>query len=253
MNGTLSFTSMNQNDALIPWTTNRAIANPTVGTKISRASPALPRTTAEAEVHGVNALVNLTSRPNRVFGLTARYRFNDHKNLTPPFDATEYVRFDAVPEETGGMTEQFDITENTFDLNSTFNVVKYTAFRIGYKYDTSTAPAARLQRHDGTTLSARRSEHGQPVHDHPCGIYEYTVRKGSGFSQASIEDGGAQPGLRYYDESDRDKNKGTILFVLNPVQMVDVTSPIGDHRRLQRARGTSSGCSTTEPRNTTPA
>ena len=44
-------------------------------------------------------------------------------------------------------------------------------------------------------------------------VYEHATRIGSGFSEASIEDGGAQPGLRFYDEADRDRNKGTLLFV----------------------------------------
>src|SRR5262249_61468425 len=115
VNGTLSFTTMNQNDDLIPWTINPVIANPTIYQSFPDLAT-LPRTTAEAKVHGINALVNLTSKPNRLFGITARYRFNDHNNLTPPFDATEYVRFDAVPEETGGKSQQFDIRQSTYDL-----------------------------------------------------------------------------------------------------------------------------------------
>ena len=97
LNGTLSYTVMNQNDTLIPWTINPAIANAGVYHEFPGLA-SLPRATAEAKVHGVNGLVNFSSRPNRYFGLNARYRFNDHKNLTPMFDAREYVRFDAVPE-----------------------------------------------------------------------------------------------------------------------------------------------------------
>ena len=89
---------MAQNAALIPWTINPAIANAGVYQTFPELA-ALPRNTAEASVHGVNGLVNFTTRPNKVFGLTARYRFNDHRNLTPMFDAVEYVRFDAVPED----------------------------------------------------------------------------------------------------------------------------------------------------------
>jgi hypothetical protein len=103
LNANLAFTTMKQNDTLIPWTTNANIANAAVY-KVFPGLAQLPRSTAEAEVKGVNALFNFNSRPNRYFGLTMRYRYNDHQNKTPAFDAEEYVRFDAVPEETGGET-----------------------------------------------------------------------------------------------------------------------------------------------------
>ncbi len=174
VNGMVSFTAMNQNDQLIPWTTNGAINNPTVLAQFPGLQ-ALPRQTAEASVHGVNAMFNLTSRPNRRFGLRMAYRFNDHKNLTPEFDATEYVRFDAVPEETGSGTENFDITRNTFNLTGTFNLVKYTAINLGYTYDSfnrtgrafsdMTRPyLPRIGRHDREPVrhSARDGRHDQP-------------------------------------------------------------------------------------------
>jgi hypothetical protein len=54
-------------------------------------------------------------------------------------------------------------------------------------------------------------------------MYEHVVRKGSGFSESAIEDGGAQPGLRFYDEADRDRDRGTLLVVFMPVATIDVT------------------------------
>jgi MtrB/PioB family decaheme-associated outer membrane protein len=221
INGTLSYTVMSQNEPLIPWTINPVIANATVYRSFPELA-SLPRATAEAEVHGVNGLVNFTSRPNRYFGLTARYRFNDHRNLTPMFDAREYVRFDAVPEETGGETEQFNIRQNTFDLNATFSPFTYTSFRVGYGYDTFNRTGRAFSDMTDNTVRASIDTVGNryvTVH----GIYEYTLRKGSGFSEASIEEGGAQPGLRFYDEADRDRNKGTLVFVVNPIDTIDVT------------------------------
>ena len=80
INGTLSFNAMSQDALLIPWTTNGAINNPAVWAQFPGLK-GLPRDTAEASVHGLNGLLNLTSRPNRYFGLRTRYRFNDHRNL----------------------------------------------------------------------------------------------------------------------------------------------------------------------------
>jgi MtrB/PioB family decaheme-associated outer membrane protein len=233
VNGVVSFTAMNQNDALIPWTTDGAINNPAVLATFPGLAT-LPRDTAEARVHGVNAMFNFTTRPNRYVGLRMRYRFNDHKNLTPEFDAVEYVRFDAVPEETGGVTEHFDIRQNTFDLTGTFNLVKYTSLNLSYTYD----DFART----GRAFSDMRDYAFKASVDTVGNQYvtvraaaEHTNRVGAGFSQASIEDGGAQPGLRFYDEADRDRNKGTLLLVLTPVSMVDVTAS------MSKAKDTYSG------------
>jgi MtrB/PioB family decaheme-associated outer membrane protein len=221
VNGTLSFTTMNQNDALIPWTINGAIANPTVYKDFPHLAT-LPRATAEAEVHGVNALVNLTSRPNRVVGLQARYRYNDHTNLTPMFDAREYVRFDAVPEETGGETEPFDIKQSTLDLTATFSPFRYTSFRVGYGYDTYDRTGRSFSDMSDNIFRVSVDTVGNQYAT-IRGIYEYNVRKGSGFSESALEDGGSQPGLRFYDEADRDRNRGTVLLVLNPMAKVDLT------------------------------
>ena len=107
--------AMKQNDALIPWTINSAIANPAVYALL----PGLrrcPRRPPKRKVHGLNACSTSASRPNQYFGFDMRYRFNDHENLDADFRRIEdNVRFDAVPEETGGETEHFNIRQNTFD------------------------------------------------------------------------------------------------------------------------------------------
>ena len=224
INGIVSFTAMNQNDNLIPWTTNGAINTASVLATFPGLK-SLPRQTAEASVHGVNAMFNFTSRPNRYFGLRMRYRFNDHKNLTPEFDAVEYVRFDAVPEETGGKTEHFNIRQNTFDLTGTFNLVKYTALNLSYTYDAFARTGRAYSDMSDYAFKASVDTIGNHYFTLRAAA-EHTNRVGAGFSEASIEDGGAQPGLRYYDESDRDRNKGTLLVVLTPVGFMDVTASV---------------------------
>ena len=235
VNGTVSFTTMSQNDALIPWTINPVI-NTTSVFKNFPGLASLPRPTAEAEVHGVNALLNLTTRPNRYVGLTARYRHNNHVNRTPAFDGTEYVRFDAVPEETGGPTEHFNITQDTFDLNATFNVMKYTSLRVGYGYDAFDRTGRSFSDMTDNIFRASVDTTGNQYVT-VRGLFEYTKRKGSGFSVAVLEDGGLQPGLRFYDEADSDRKRGTLLLVLNPVEMVDLTFSAAAGRDIYKGEG----------------
>ncbi|MBS1816749.1 MAG: MtrB/PioB family outer membrane beta-barrel protein [Acidobacteria bacterium] len=235
INGVVSFTAMNQNDKLIPWTTNGAINNAGVWA-VFPGLRALPRDTAEAKVHGVNAMFNFTSRPNRYFGLRMRYRFNDHRNLTPEFDAREYVRFDAVPEETGGETENFNIRQNTFDLTGTLNLIKYTAINVGYTYDDyARTGRAFSDMRDYTFKTSIDTVGNQYVTLR--GAFEHTNRIGAGFSQASIEDGGAQPGLRFYDEADRQRNRGTLLLVVNPTGIMDITASVSKGKDTYNGEG----------------
>jgi MtrB/PioB family decaheme-associated outer membrane protein len=235
INGTVSFTAMNQNDDLIPWTSNALINSPAVLAAFPGLA-ALPRDTAEARVHGFNGMFNLTSRPNRFFGLRLRYRMNDHKNLTPEFDAVEYVRFDAVPEETGGVTENFNIRENTFDMTGTFNLVKYTAVNVGYTYDDFNRTGRAFSDMRDYTFRASVDTVGNQYFTVRASA-EHTNRIGSGFSEASIEEGGAQPGLRFYDEADRDRNRGTLLVVLTPVSFLDVTTSVSKGTDTYKGEG----------------
>ncbi len=223
-NGTLSFASMKQNDTLIPWTINPAIANAGVYAKFPGLA-SLERPTAEAEVRGINALLNFTTRPNRYFGLNARYRFNDHDNRTPIFDAVEYVRFDAVPEESGGETEPFDFKRNTFDITGTFHLTTATALRVGYTYDT----VDRLERAaeklaDNTFRASIDTMQNQYVTVRA--IYEHTVRDVNNLDVGKITAGGGQPALRFYDEAARDRDRATLLFVVSPVAQVDLTASV---------------------------
>ena len=235
VNGTVAFTTMEQNDTLIPWTINPVIANASVYRTFPGLA-ALPRNTAEAKVDGVNALFNFTTRPTRNFGLTARYRYNDHQNKTPAFDAVEYVRFDAVPEETGSETEQFDITENTFDVNATYNLMSYSSIRVGYTYDDFKRTGRAFNNMTDNTVRASIDTIGNRYVT-VRGIYEFTGRKGSGFSEDAIEEGGAQPGLRFYDEADRDRNRGTLLFIANPVDIVDLTFSVAAGKDTYKGAG----------------
>ncbi|MBI3401577.1 MAG: MtrB/PioB family outer membrane beta-barrel protein [Acidobacteria bacterium] len=235
VNAQLSLTTMKQNDDLIPWTSNQVIASPAVYKNFPGLAQ-LPRNSAEAEVKGVNALLNYTTRPNRYFGLNMRYRYNDHQNRTPIFDATEYVRLDAVPEETGAETEHFNIKQNTLDLNATFNLIPYTAFRVGYTLDdvkrTGRAFSDSTDYTFRTTLDTVANKYVMLRV-----IYENTQRIGTGFSEQSLEDGGFQPGLRTYDEADRDRNRGWLVFTVTPTPMVDFTLSLAAGRDRYRGEG----------------
>jgi MtrB/PioB family decaheme-associated outer membrane protein len=225
VNGTLQFTSQSQNEALIPWTINRAIMTPAVFAEFPNLA-ALPRSTAEAEVKGVNALVNVNSRPLKHISFNVRYRYNDRDNQTAEFDAREYVRFDAVPEEVeAGINHQFDSTRKTFDASATYSLNRWGAVRAGYGHD-------RWERH-GRGFSDVADNIFRVSYDAYANQYvtvraafEGSERRGDGFIESGVDYegvGGAQEGLRYYDEADRDRRRTSLTVTLMPVDTVDVS------------------------------
>jgi MtrB/PioB family decaheme-associated outer membrane protein len=224
LNGTLQFTTQSQDDALIPWTINPLIDNALVHASFPHLA-ALPRPTAEAEAKGVNALINFSSRPFRRTNLIVRYRFNDRDVQTPTFDATEYVRFDAVPEEIEeGLSHQFDTQRHIFDANASFAATSWSALRVGYGHEA-------VERHGrgfsdtGENIFRLSFDTFATQYLTVRAGFDVSRRRGEGFVETGIDyetgPGGTQPTLRYYDEADRDRVRGSLLFTVTPRDTVD--------------------------------
>lgn len=231
VNGTVQFTDQSQNDALIPWTTNAVILNNPAVISAFPHLGALPRSTAEAEAKGVNALVNLSTRPRRGVNVAVRYRFNRRDVQTPIFDATEYVRFDAVPEEIEeGLSPQFDNSRHVFDANVSYALSRAGTVRVGYGHEQI--------RRDGRGF-ADVGEHIFRVSWDTYSSQYVTVRasfdagrrRGEGFVEAEsgndeadviVGPGGTQPTLRYFDEADRNRKRGSAIVTVMPTDIVAV-------------------------------
>jgi MtrB/PioB family decaheme-associated outer membrane protein len=232
INGTLQFTNQSQNEALIPWTINPVIAQPLVWASFPNLA-ALPRPTAEAEVQGVNALINFNSRPFSRIGFNVRYRYNDRDVQTPTFDATEYVRFDAVPEEIEhGLSHQFDINRKTFDATATYSLNRWGAVRAGYGHDA-------YERHGrgfsdvGDNIFRLSYDAFANQYFTIRAAYEASRRRGEGFIESGVDYegvGGTQPSLRYYDEADRNRYRTSLTFTVTPRDTVDVNITFTDGR-----------------------
>jgi len=222
INAQLALTDMSQDADLLPWTTNTKIANPATYVYFPGLA-ALPRASAEASVKGLNAIVNFSTRPTEFFAFDMKYRFNDHKNETPRFDYSYSVRFDAVPEYLPGEgTEELNIRQNTMEAGATLMIPrKSTALKVGYIMDDVKRTGRAFA--DMTDYTFRASlDAYQNRYFSLRGLFENTTRTGSGFSEASIEEGGSQGGLRFYDEADMDRNKATVILGLTPNSKFDV-------------------------------
>lgn len=209
-----------QDEQLIAWTTNPLIAN----AKVYPSFPALatlPRNSADMYVNYTTGTMNVNSRPNKYVTLTAKYRFNSRNDFTREFDAVEYVRFDAVPEETGGATEPFNINRNTFDFNASFTPIPFGAIRVGYGYDKWEHGVRATEGWKDATARVSFDTVGNQYVTLRA-MFEHTKRNSIGLSVEDIVGTGSQDALRFYDEASRDRNRGTLMVEFTPVSMVGV-------------------------------
>jgi putative beta-barrel porin MtrB/PioB len=230
LNGTLQLTAQDQDEALIPWTINPVIANtPSVIAAFPHLAE-LPRPTAEASARGVNAMINLSSRPYRRMNVAVRYRYNKRDVRTPIFDATEYVRFDAVPEEVDeGFSPQFDNSRNILDANVLFTPSGFGTVRVGYGYEGIHRTGRGFADVGENILRASYDVYSNRFLTLRASV-DRGWRRGSGFVEAAtggedtdvaVGPGGTQPTLRYYDEADRDRTRGSVILSVNPVEKAD--------------------------------
>ena len=107
---------------------------------------------------------------------------------------------DAVPEETGGETEPFNINRNTFDMNASVTPFKYGAIRFGY----GLGPVRTLDSGDreGWQDKTARVSFDTIGNGYVTlrAMYEHSKRTAIDTDVAEIIGGGGQPALRFYDE-----------------------------------------------------
>jgi hypothetical protein len=223
-NASFSMGANRQDEALIPWTTNSTIANPTVYAAFPGLTT-LPRPTADMNVNYTTATMNLSSRPTKYVTIAARYRFNSRNDFTRPFDATEYVRFDAVPEETGGVTEDININRNTLDVSATFTPIPYGALRVGYGIDKWEHSARTSEGWKETTERVSYDTVGNRFVTLRA-LYEHTNRQTIGLDLEDLTGTGGQDALRFYLEAAKNRNKGTFIVELTPVSMLGINASV---------------------------
>jgi MtrB/PioB family decaheme-associated outer membrane protein len=229
LNANVSYNRQEQDESLIPWTINNVV-NASAPANGFPNLAALPRRTADASVTGLNGLLNFTTKLLPFMGLNVRYRYNDRDVETPAFDATEYVRFDAVPEEIEeGISHQYDVNRQNLDANALFTFGVAGAIRLGY--------GRELYERHGRGFSETKEELLRASYDaYSAGWFglrlaaDYGERRGEGFVESGTDyetgPGGTQPGLRYYDEADRNRARASAQVTITPTERFDAYAQV---------------------------
>ena len=217
----VSFGSLSQDDALIPFTINGAIA-----------SPPLSRPTADASARITATAFTYNTRPTPQLWFTARFRSYDFDNQTPSFAVPTTVLYDTTVSVINESSSPFSFSRKMFDLDSSWTPTTLAAFRAGYSLE---KVDETFRTFDATTQHTLRlsvdtsAVHGVTVR----GVYEYSKRTGSGLDEQSLDDIGEQTSLRQFDISDFTANRFSAIVVgrLGSNLSVNGTGFVGDDNR----------------------
>jgi MtrB/PioB family decaheme-associated outer membrane protein len=216
----ISYGIMDQNESLLPNTTNTAI----VGVA------ALPRSTAEAKVDVLSTLLGFNSRPAANLWLNARFRYYDFNNKTESF--TNVV----VPGDfANGVKETSEPTafnRKTFDLDASYSAAKFLDMGAGYSYEgyanhlANESVQGRIYESTGeNTFRLTVDSTGSQLLTARV-KYEHAKRSSNGFDQEILVDIGEQPGMRHYDIAPRDRDRITTTFMVTPKPSFDINASL---------------------------
>src|SRR5512143_5747 len=219
-NASFSMGANRQDDALIPWTTNSSINTPATWAAFPGLAQ-LPRDSARMYVNYSTGTANVTSRAIKDVTVTARYRFNSRSDFTREFDAFEWVRFDAVPEEGAGPTEAFGYNRNTVDVNATYTGIKNSAIRVGYGYDRF---EHGIRSTEGWRDNTARISYDFVGNQYVTlrAIYEHTKRDAVDLSLETLDEMGMQEAARFYDEAARKRDRVSFVVDVTPLDNLGV-------------------------------
>ena len=219
--GNLGLSSWNQDDDLLPHTINTVI-------------PVIPLARPTADVHALvtSALAGYTTRPLDKLWLNFRYKLYDFDNGTDEFPVHEYVRFDQViePFEFGPGAEPFSYNRQYFDADASYNVMPFTALRLGYSLERD----ERTFREFETT-----TDHTFKLAVDTTGLrylnlraqYDVARRLGDGLDEEVFDadnEGRAFP--RQFDISDRDRSRASVIANVTPNDLFAVNAQVGIFR-----------------------
>jgi MtrB/PioB family decaheme-associated outer membrane protein len=214
LNADVTIGRWEQNDRLLPHTTNTAIN-----------APALPVARFDGELGTVAGNVAFVSRPIENLTLTARYRHYDLENESPRIRFEQgYVRFDAALNANPRITVPYGFTNNRFELTAGYDIGSQVGVEVGYRQD---AWERTFRETEETTEGVIRFAADYRPLDWlgMRGTFETGDRdfdghyEGDEAEHASFLNPGPAtnlPSLRRYDQAERDVNRISFMANVTP-------------------------------------
>jgi MtrB/PioB family decaheme-associated outer membrane protein len=219
----ISYGVMDQNETLLPNTSNTALV-----------APPVERASADAKVDVTSMLFGLTANPWNWVWMNARYRYYDYVNNTPEF--TNQV----VPGDYGigaiETSEPMTFNRKTFDLDGAFSPIQILSFNAGYSREDYAnkikALSAQGRIYESTVEDTYRVSLDSVNNRFFTARlkYEHAKRTGSNFDEEMLVEIGEQPGMRHYDIAPRNRDRVIGVFTLTPVPYLDLNATVFNGR-----------------------
>jgi len=217
----LSIGRWNQNEPLIPATSNTALVQ-----------PPLERPSAEAKADVLSMVYSFTSRPSEPLWLNAKYRYYDYSNKTALFESPQLVgdwNYGANT-CTGGNpcweNEPASYNRGTLDLDAQYSPAKYLGVGFGFGREDSDRTFRIFEKTAENVYRVTVDSTGNQYVTLRA-KYEHSSRTGSGFDQEMLVDIGEQPDTRTFDIADRERDRTTAILTVTPVAQFDVNASVG--------------------------
>jgi MtrB/PioB family decaheme-associated outer membrane protein len=201
---------------LLPHTINTGIA-----------SPALSRTTTEAESQ--MTILNFTAamRPAPKLYLNARYRYADVDIQTPAFERnTGQVSYDSSLKTSASPSEYHSVKRSTFDVDAAFAVAPYTSVKAGYS-QLGTDYTHRIWESTSEDVFRVSLDSTGIQRFMVRALYENRQRTGDGFNAHALEEVGELPTMRHFDIADRDRNRFTFIGSAAVTPVFELNGSVG--------------------------
>lgn len=210
-NGGVTYGSMSQDDALLPYTLNSAIvAEDFSGNHLDATSrSSLPRSNADNKVDVLNITANAKTTFGEAFDLGFRVRYYDYDNGSTRIAFPGYVRYHGVWEEIGRITVPSSYTVSNYGADFGWNFGKTSRLGLSYTLESWDREFREIDSSDEDIFKIS--------YDGRFGImdlraaYEFGDRSISEYHTEAQEESfihpegiNNQPGLRKYDEAARE-------------------------------------------------
>lgn len=204
---------MLQDDKLVPFTTNTALA-----------APALPASSADAKVYTSLYNLRLTSKPLPWMRIKGHARYYDYDNRTGTINfANGYVETDAFVDATALTNLPSSYSKTRAGLDFGFDVGRRTGLGVGYQYERTDRENREVEEQDDHTFKLSADNRSLAWLDLRAS-YERTQREIGDYNfdvyLLSGDDLQQLPQLRKYDQADLARDRIQLQAAFLPTEVL---------------------------------
>jgi len=216
LTGFVSYGAWSNSEPLQPFTINAALPQ-----------LALPRANSDLEATVFSTNLNLVSRPQDDWRLSARLRHYGYDNQSPHTSIPEFINYDtSIKASSTGGPELYAHDRTTFDADAQWMGLQPVALTVGYTRN-NTGHDFRIFESTGENVLRITADAVGTQWATFRAQYELSDRSGSGLDEALLVQIGEQPALRHFDVANRGRNRFTGQVDVLPNDLWTFSATVG--------------------------